>query len=54
MKQYYKDNGQRRYYIAKRITPKENKENFIKVVLQMSTIWIVFFTALFLFLHLID
>ena len=54
MKQYYKDNGQRRYYIAKRITPKENKEKFIKVVLQIITIWIVFFTALFLFLHLID
>ena len=54
MKQYYKDNGQRRYYIAKRITTKENKENLIKAFLQMSAIWIIFFTALFLFLHLID
>ena len=54
MKQYYKDNGQRRYYIAKRITHKENKENFIKVLLQMGAIWLVFFSALLLFLHLIE
>ena len=53
MKQYYKDNGQRRYYIAKRITHKENKENFIKALLQIGAMWIVFFLALFLFLHLI-
>ena len=54
MKHYYKDNGQRRYYIAKRITPKENKENFIKAFLQMGVMWLVFFSALLLFLHLID
>tara|TARA_R110001599_G_scaffold241847_1_gene441529 strand:+ start:33 stop:197 length:165 start_codon:yes stop_codon:yes gene_type:complete len=54
MKQYYEVNGQKRYYIAKRITHKENKENFIKVLLQMGAIWLVFFSALLLFLHLID
>jgi|TARA_R110002124_G_scaffold106770_1_gene258848 hypothetical protein len=54
MKQYYKDNGQRRYYIAKRITTKKNKENFIKALLQMGAMWLIFFTALFLFFHLID
>ena len=54
MKNFYKDNGQSRYYIAKRISKKENKENTIKMLLQMCLMWGVFFTSLFIFLHLLD
>jgi len=54
MKHYYEVDGQRRYYIAKRISKKENKETFLKVLAYASLGWVVFYVFLFLFLHLLE
>jgi hypothetical protein len=54
MKHYYEVDGQRRYYIAKRISKKENKETFLKVLAFASLGWFVFYVFLFLFLHLLE
>ena len=54
MKNYYEENGQRRYYIAKRISKKRNKENMLLVVLYCFIGWFMFYGFLFLFLHLLE
>ena len=54
MKYYYEDNGNRRYYIAKKISKKENKENFIKILGYSALGWTIFYICLFLFLHLLE
>jgi hypothetical protein len=54
MKHYYEVDGQRRYYIAKRISKKENKENFLKVLVYIGLGWALFYLFLFLFLHLLE
>jgi hypothetical protein len=54
MKHYYEVDGQRRYYIAKRISKKENKENMLKIIAYCSAGWFLFYAGLFLFLHLLD
>ncbi len=54
MKHYYEADGQRRYYIAKKISKKENKETFLKVLVYASLGWVVFYVFLFLFLHLLE
>jgi len=54
MKYYYEDNGSRRYYIAKKISKKENKENFLKILGYAALGWTVFYVALFFFLHLLE
>lgn len=51
---YYKDNGQRRYYIVKKTTQKENKENMLKVFAYCFVGWFLFYGGLFLFLHLLE
>ena len=51
---YYKDNGQRRYYIVKKTTQKENKENMLKVFAYCCVGWFLFYGGLFLFLHLLE
>ena len=37
MKHYYEVDGQRRYYIAKKISKKENKESFLKILYNGTT-----------------
>ena len=54
MKHYYEVNGQRRYYIAKKISPKQNKESFLKIAGYAAIGWAVFYIALFFFLHLLE
>jgi len=54
MKHYYEVDGQRRYYIAKKISPKENKESFLKIVGYSALGWAVFYVATFFFLHLLE
>jgi|14BtaG_2_1085337.scaffolds.fasta_scaffold15541_5 hypothetical protein len=54
MKNYYEVNGQRRYYIAKRIDKKQNKENMFKVVLYCFIGWFIFYLSVFLFLHFLE
>lgn len=54
MKHYYEIDGQRRYYIAKKISKKENKETFLKILAYASLGWVVFYVILFLFLHLLE
>ena len=54
MKHYYEVDGQRRYYIAKKISKKENKENFLKVLVYIGLGWALFYLFLFLFLHLLE
>ena len=54
MKNYYEENGQRRYYIAKRVNKKENKDNMLKVVAYCFLGWFIFYVGLFLFLHLLE
>ena len=54
MKHYYEIDGQRRYYIAKKISKKENKENFLKVLVYIGLGWALFYLFLFLFLHLLE
>jgi len=54
MKHYYEVNGQRRYYIAKKISPKENKESFLKIAGYAALGWAVFYVATFFFLHLLE
>ena len=54
MKHYYEIDGQRRYYIAKKISPKENKESFLKIVGYSALGWAVFYVATFFFLHLLE
>lgn len=54
MKHYYEVDGQRRYYIAKKISPKQNKETFLKIAGYAAIGWAVFYIALFFFLHLLE
>ncbi len=54
MKHYYEVDGQRRYYIAKKISPKKNKESFLKIVGYSALGWAVFYVATFFFLHLLE
>jgi len=54
MKNYYEENDQRRYYIAKRVNKKQNKENMLKVVAYCFLGWFIFYVSLFLFLHLLE
>lgn len=54
MKHYYEVDGQRRYYIAKKISPKENKETFLKIAGYAAIGWAVFYVAMFFFLHLLE
>lgn len=54
MKHYYEVNGQRRYYIAKKISPKENKESFFKIAGYAAIGWAIFYVATFFFLHLLE
>ena len=54
MKHYYEVNGQRRYYIAKKISKKENKESFLKILAYAGLGWALFYVSLFLFLHLLE
>ena len=54
MKHYYEVNGQRRYYIAKKISPKENKESFLKIAGYAAIGWAIFYVCLFFFLHLLE
>ena len=54
MKYYYEDNGNRRYYIAKKISKKQNKETFLKIAGYAAIGWAVFYIALFFFLHLLE
>ena len=54
MKHYYEVDGQRRYYIAKKISPKENKESFLKIAGYAAIGWAIFYVALFFFLHLLE
>ena len=54
MKYYYEDNGNRRYYIAKKISKKENKENILKILGYSALGWTIFYICLFLFLHLLE
>jgi len=54
MKYYYEYNGQRRYYIAKKISKKENRENFLKILGYSALGWTIFYICLFLFLHLLE
>lgn len=54
MKYYYEDNGNRRYYIAKKISKKQNKESFLKIVAYAALGWFIFYICLFLFLHLLE
>jgi hypothetical protein len=54
MKNYYEVNGQRRYYVAKRINKKQNKENMLKVFAYCLIGWFLFYGGLFLFLHLLE
>jgi hypothetical protein len=54
MKHYYEVNGQRRYYIAKKISPKENKESFLKIAGYAAIGWAIFYVATFFFLHLLE
>jgi len=54
MKHYYEVNGQRRYYIAKKISKKENKESFFKILAYAGLGWALFYVSLFLFLHLLE
>jgi len=54
MKHYYEIDGQRRYYIAKKISKKENKETFLKILVYAGLGWVVFYVFLFLFLHLLE
>ena len=54
MKYYYEDNGNRRYYIAKKISKKQNKESFLKIASYAAIGWFVFYVALFFFLHLLE
>jgi len=54
MKHYYEVDGQRRYYIAKKISPKENKESFLKIAGYAALGWAVFYVAMFFFLHLLE
>tara|TARA_R110000787_G_scaffold92733_3_gene194817 strand:- start:844 stop:1017 length:174 start_codon:yes stop_codon:yes gene_type:complete len=54
MKHYYEVNGQRRYYIAKKISKKDNKESFLKILAYAGLGWAVFYVSLFLFLHLLE
>lgn len=54
MKHYYEVNGQRRYYIAKKISPKENKESFLKIVGYAAIGWAIFYVCMFFFLHLLE
>ena len=54
MKHYYEVDGQRRYYIAKKISKKENKESFLKIVGYSALGWAVFYVATFFFLHLLE
>ncbi len=54
MKHYYEVDGQRRYYIAKKISKKENKESFLKIVGYSALGWAVFYVAMFFFLHLLE
>ena len=54
MKYYYEDNGNRRYYIAKKITKKQNKETFLKITAYAALGWFIFYLSVFLFLHLLE
>ncbi len=54
MKYYYEDNGNRRYYIAKKISKNQNKETFLKIAGYAAIGWAVFYIALFFFLHLLE
>ena len=54
MKHYYEVNGQRRYYIAKKISPKENKESFFKIAGYAAIGWAIFYVCMFFFLHLLE
>ena len=54
MKHYYEVNGQRRYYIAKKISKKDNKESFFKILAYAGLGWALFYVSLFLFLHLLE
>ena len=54
MKHYYEVNGQRRYYIAKKISPKENKESFLKIAGYAAIGWAIFYVCTFFFLHLLE
>ena len=54
MKYYYEVDGQRRYYIAKKISKKENKESFLKILGYAAVGWAVFYVAMFFFLHLLE
>ncbi len=54
MKHYYEVNGQRRYYIAKKISPKKNKESFLKIAGYAAIGWAIFYVATFFFLHLLE
>tara|TARA_R110000787_G_scaffold91818_1_gene193446 strand:+ start:88 stop:261 length:174 start_codon:yes stop_codon:yes gene_type:complete len=54
MKHYYEINGQSRYYIAKKISKKENKESFLKILGYSALGWALFYLCLFLFLHLLE
>ena len=54
MKHYYEVDGQRRYYIAKKISKKENKESFLKILVYSAVGWAVFYVAMFFFLHLLE
>ncbi len=54
MKHYYEVDGQRRYYIAKKISPKQNKESFLKILGYAAVGWAVFYVAMFFFLHLLE
>jgi len=49
MKHYYEVDGQRRYYIAKKISKKENKESFLKILgyaalAGLYFMWLCFFS----------
>ena len=50
MKHYYDDNGNRRYYISKKISPKENKETFLKIAGYAAIGWAMFYVCMFFFL----
>lgn len=54
MKNFYKVDNQRRYYIAKRISKKDNRENIYKLMCSMFLMWLGFFISLLLLLHLLD
>ncbi len=54
MKYYYEDNGNRRYYIAKKISKKQNKETFLKITAYAALGWFIFYLSVFLFLHLLE